>query len=245
MKIIVLKNGGELVNKGVEIIVEQIRKKKGSVLGLATGKTMEGFYRELVRLENNAGISFKDTRTFNLDEYVGLSYKNMKSYRSYMDRQFFKKIKIKRANINFLNGAVKNLNLECKGYEELIKNSRGIDLQILGIGRNGHIGFNEPGSTIKSRTRVVELSLSTRRANARNFGGFVSKVPRQALTMGIGTIMGARKILVMAVGKEKAEAVKLAIMGKINRGVPASFLRKHNNVTFVLDESSARLLQKN
>lgn len=244
MKFIVCSSKAEAIRRGVELVVGEIGRNPELVLGLATGGTMIRFYSELVSFSWEKKISFSKVRTFNLDEYVGLSFRNKESFRYFMEKNFFDKVDLKKENIVFLNGEAKNLDGECERFEKSVKNVGGINLQILGIGKNGHIGFNEPGSSIKSKTRVVDLSLETRKANAKFFGGKFEKVPREALTMGVSTILGAEKIVLFAFGKEKADAVRDAVEDKIGCEVPASLLQRHKNVIFILDKGAASELKK-
>lgn len=227
--------------KAAELVAKQIQKKKNSVLGLATGNTPLGMYKNLVKRHKKGEISFKKTATFNLDEYAGLSEDDKNSYHYYMRENLFKHIDITQKNIFILNGAAKNFKKECGNFEKMIKEKKGIDLQILGIGLNDHIGFNEPGSSFNSKTRAVNLTMATRKANGKYFSG-VNKVPERALTMGLATITRAKKIILLASGKEKAEIIAKAFAGKIRRTVPASILRKHPDVIVILDKEAARLI---
>ncbi len=237
MKIIFLKNKKDVGKNAASIVADAVRKKSNLVLGLASGRTMIPLYRELVRLFNNMKTSFSRVRSFNLDEYSGLNGRDKTSLRYFMNKHLFNRVNIKRENIHFLDGRTRDKNRECKKFEDSIKDSGGIDLIILGIGRNGHIGFNEPGSSFNSLTRRVKLSETTRKDNKR--------VPKYALTIGIKTIMKARKIILLASGKNKADAVGLAVKGKISKELPASVLRKHRDVIFILDKSAASLLEDN
>lgn len=237
IKIIKKKNANEVGKEASNIVLNEIKKKPSLVLGLATGRTMIQFYRELVKLFKNKKINFSKVKTFNIDEYYGIDWNDLRSYKKYMDKNLFEKIKIKKENINFLDGSKKNWRKECLDYEKKIKEVGGIDLQILGIGRNGHIALNEPGSSFKSKTRKIKLNEETRRANVGFFNS-IKEVPRYALTSGIKTIMGSKKILLLATGKEKRDVVKKALKGKITKKVPASILRKHRNVIFILDSNA-------
>jgi glucosamine-6-phosphate deaminase len=212
-------------------VIKLVKRKKGAVLGLATGKTMIPLYKELVRLSKKMKVSFGRVRTFNLDEYYGVSSGDKKSMRYFMDKHFFNKIDIKDKNIHFLSGEVKDWSGECGRYEREIKKSGGIDFMILGIGRNGHIAFNEPGSGGKSKTRRVRLRRQTKKINKVKYG--------YALSIGVGTIMKSKKIILLAFGKEKREPVERALNDKIGASVPASFLRLHRNAEFVVDKNSS------
>ncbi len=244
MKIIIVKNASDVGTEAAKLVIHDIQRKKGEFfLGLASGKTMIPFYRNLVRLIKRNSIDTNNIVTFNLDEYVGLNEMDKGSLRYFMEKNFFDNVNIKRKNIYFLNGKTRNILRECRKYEREIMKLGGVDLQILGIGRNGHIGFNEPMSSFKSRTRGVLLSKMTREDNVRFFGS-LEKVPQRALTMGIATIMKARRIILLASGKQKAKAVALALKGRINEEVPASILQRHKDVIFVLDAGAAENLNQ-
>ena len=224
-------------------IAALIRQKQAlglpCVLGLATGSTPIGLYAELVKLHKQEGLSFKNVITFNLDEYYTIEREAFQSYWSFMHRHLFNHVDILQENINIPNGELPKENSKqyCKQYEEAIEKAGGIDLQILGIGNNGHIGFNEPGSSIFSTTRLVTLENSTRIANARDFQS-ISQVPRMAITMGISTILKAKKILLMAWGN-KAAIVAQSVEGAVTEQIPASILQQHDDCTFVIDELAA------
>ena len=224
-------------------IAALIRQKQSigqpCVLGLATGSTPIGLYAELVKLHKQEGLSFKNVITFNLDEYYTIERDAFQSYWSFMHRHLFNHVDILPENINIPNGELPKENSKqyCKQYEEAIEKAGGIDLQILGIGNNGHIGFNEPGSSIFSTTRLVTLENSTRIANARDFQS-ISQVPRMAITMGISTILKAKKILLMAWGN-KAAIVAQSVEGAVTEQIPASILQQHDDCTFVIDELAA------
>ncbi len=243
MKIIIIKNKNDVGIKAAELVINEIKKKPDLVLGLATGRTMIPFYRNLVKLIRRNKIDTNNLVTFNLDEYVGLNERNKGSLRYFMEKNFFSKVNLKKKNINFLNGKARNILRECRKYEKEIMKAGGVDLQILGIGRNGHIGFNESLSSFKSRTRNVLLNKMTRKDNVAFFGS-LKKVPQRALTMGIATIMKARRIILLASGKQKAKAVALALKGKINEKIPASILQRHKDVKFILDAGAAENLNQ-
>ena len=211
-----------------------------TVLGLATGSTPLGLYRELIRLHKDAGLDFSRVVTFNLDEYYPMGPEDMHSYRRWMNETLFDQINIKPDNVHIPDGMTPASDIDeyCARYEQVIRRAGGIDLQILGIGRTGHIGFNEPGSTRHSRTRAVTLDPVTRRDAAGDFFG-EENVPQQALTMGVGTIMEARKIVIMAFGEHKAPIVCKAVEAETTETVTASFLQKHNDATFILDQAAA------
>ncbi|RLI23840.1 glucosamine-6-phosphate deaminase, partial [Candidatus Bathyarchaeota archaeon] len=187
------------------------------------------------------GLSFSRVTTFNLDEYVGLPPDHPQSYHYYMFHNLFDHVDVRRENVHIPDGMAENLDEECRRYEEAIKEAGGIDLQLLGIGRNGHIGFNEPGSPFDSRTRVVKLSEQTRKDNARFFNS-IDEVPTHAITMGIGTIMEARRIILIASGEAKAEAIAKAVKGPKTVDVPASALQDHPDCLFIIDKEAASLL---
>jgi len=241
IKVLITKNYDELSKKAAEIIAGAIRNKPDLTLGLATGETPVGCYRELIRMHKEEGLDFSEVVTFNLDEYVGLPPTHPQSYRYFMNVNLFNHVNIRMENTHLPDGMSDDLQKTCEEFEEAIKAAGGIDLQLLGIGTNGHIAFNEPGSPFNSRTRVVEISEQTRRDNARFFRS-IDEVPRQAISMGIGTIMEARKIVLLASGARKADAVAKSVKGPITEEIPASILQKHPDCTFILDEAAASKL---
>ncbi|MCD6444643.1 glucosamine-6-phosphate deaminase [Candidatus Bathyarchaeota archaeon] len=241
MKVLIVKNYEELSLETALRIAEAVRSKPDIVLGLATGGTPLGCYRELIRMHREEGLSFSRVTTFNLDEYVGLPPSHPQSYHYYMFHNFFDHVDVRRENVHIPDGMAEDLDEECRRYEEAIKRAGGIDLQLLGIGRNGHIGFNEPGSPFDSRTRVVKLSEQTRKDNARFFNS-IDEVPTHAITMGIGTIMEARRIILIASGEAKAEAIAKAVKGPKTVDVPASVLQDHPDCLFIVDKEAASLL---
>jgi len=209
---------------------------RSAVLGLATGRTPLPFYAELIRLHEQGELSFAQVITFNLDEYLGLAGEHPESYRAFMSRELFDHVDIPAENIHIPDGTVspEDLSAHCAAYEAAIRNAGGIDFQLLGIGRTGHIGFNEPGSPRDSRTRKVELDPITRQDAAPAFGG-LDQVPEHAISMGCGTILEARKIALLAWGKAKAAIVREALTGPVTDQVSASFLQEHADATFYLD----------
>jgi glucosamine-6-phosphate deaminase len=227
-----------------ELIKEKQARKQDCVLGLATGSTPISLYKELVRLHKEEGLSFKNVITFNLDEYYPLEREALQSYWSFMHRHLFNHIDIDPANIHIPNGELpkEEIKKHCQKYEQLIEAVGGIDLQILGIGNNGHIGFNEPGSSIFSKTRLVTLDNSTRIANSREFQN-ISQVPRLAVTMGISTILKAKKVVLLAWGN-KAAIVAKSVEGQVTEQIPASILQQHNDCTFIVDEIAASELTR-
>lgn len=224
------------------IIAKDLRANPHLVLGLATGRTMESVYARLVRMHRDEGLDFSLCTTFNLDEYVGLSAGDRHSYRHYMDRCLFHQVNIDRRNTHLPNGSAADLEAECLGYERLILKFNGIDLQLLGIGRAGHIGFNEPLSALRSRTRVKALSPMTRMQNAPMFAD-VPEMPHRAITMGVGTILEARRLLLLATGAEKAEIIARAVEGPMTAMISATALQLHGRCTVVVDESAAGRLE--
>lgn len=225
------------------IIARELRANPHLVLGLATGATMERVYRNLVRLHREEGLDFSLCRTFNLDEYVGLFPTDPNSYRHYMNRHLFDQVNIDLRNTHLPNGLAEDLEAECRHYESLIERFGGIDLQLLGIGKAGHIGFNEPLSALRSRTRVKALTPTTLKQNAPFFGG-EDKMPRRAITMGVGTIIEARRCILLATGDSKARVLAQAVEGPITSMVSASALQLHPRCTVVVDEEAAALLQE-
>jgi glucosamine-6-phosphate deaminase len=241
-----LKAGSKAVARQVaDFIRDKQKKKEKCVLGLATGSTPKTFYAELVRMHKEEKLSFKNVITFNLDEYYPINKTALQSYNRFMWVNLFKHIDINPKNIHIPDGEIKKdeIKAHCRRYEKLIADAGGIDLQILGIGNNGHIGFNEPGSGILSRTRLITLDNSTRIANAYEFAN-ISEVPRLAITMGIGEILKARKIILMAWGPGKAPVIKKSVEDDVTDHVPASLLQNHEDVTFVVDEAAASELTR-
>jgi len=223
-----------------EVIRERQREGRGAVLGLATGSTPVGVYRELIRMHRAEGLSFRDVTTFNLDEYYPIDGKNLHSYHRFMWENLFRDIDIDPARVHIPAGDVPRERLAemCEAYEAAIRAAGGIDLQLLGIGKTGHIGFNEPGSGVRSRTRLVTLDTVTRRDAAADFFG-EGFVPREAVTMGVATILEAREIAILATGEHKAAVVRRAVEGEIDTEVAATFLQRHPNTTFYLDGAAA------
>lgn len=243
MKIIVKENYHELSKYTAELITSQIVLKPDSTLGFATGSTPELTYKYLLDIYNTGRISFKEITSFNLDEYVGLSKDNVNSYNYYMNEKLFNHVDIKKENINIPNGNNDKLLEECIIYENKIDMVGGIDLQLLGIGRNCHIGFNEPNVKFEATTHVVKLDEDTINANARFFDSY-DEVPRSAISMGIKSIIKSKRIIIIAYGEEKAVAIRDMVEGKITPANPASILQLHENVTVVLDKQASKLLCK-
>ncbi|HEY3042838.1 MAG TPA: glucosamine-6-phosphate deaminase [Vicinamibacterales bacterium] len=217
------------------VIAHQLRLKPASVLGLPTGRTSVPVYKELVRLRPD----FSRAHTFNLDEFVGVAAENRRSFHAFMDRHLFCRVNIPAGHVHFLDGAAQDLDAECARFERAIALAGGIDLLLLGIGANGHIGFNEPGTALFARTHRARLTAATRRANAGLFAGRPAMVPREALSMGIGTILAARAIVLVATGRSKARAINAMLSGRITPSLPASFLQLHHDVQLVLDRAAA------
>lgn len=240
MRVIVAADYGELSREAGRLVARQILLKEDSVLGLPTGETPLGMYCELVRMSKEGLLSLSKIATFNLDEYVGLPPSHPQSFHHYMQVHLFGALAIppEPERIHIPDGTAADLEEECRRYEEEIAHHGGIDLMVLGIGLNGHIGFNEPGSDWGTETRTVALSEETRRREAGQFGG-LDLVPTQAITMGIKTIMRARKILLLTSGKEKAEVVRQVLVGPVIREVPASILQLHPDATAILDAAAA------
>lgn len=238
MEVIVKATYDDVCAESAAIIQEACRKKSNLVISFATGKTPLGLYEKLVGLYTQGGIDFASVRAFNLDEYVGLEESHPQSFAYYMDHHLFRQVNIKKENIFRLSGRPADIEQHCRAYEQKIRASGGIDIQILGIGKNGHIAFNEPGSSLSSRTRLKILTPETVAVN-RPFFQDESEVPRFCLTMGIGTILETKSVLLLASGKEKAEIVAGALEGPLTASVPASALQLHPRVKFVIDEEAA------
>lgn len=224
-----------------ETVACTVRTKPEATLLLPTGSTPLGMYRELVHLYSAGELSLSYARVFNLDEYLGLTGSHPESYRRYMEDNLYRFVDADPARVHVPDTAAPAPHVESGHYEAAIQQAGGVDLCVLGIGRNGHIGFNEPGAPLRSRTRVVELAESTRRANATGFGA--EEVPKRAITVGMGTIFDSRRILLLASGSSKAGAVASAVEGEPSPRVPASLLRRHPDVKFVLDREAASKLE--
>jgi glucosamine-6-phosphate deaminase len=231
----------EMSTAAARIVAGQLYLKPDSVLGLATGSTPLLMYQKLVQVHEQIGLDFSEAISFNLDEYLGLEPENPQSYHYFMHENFFDKINIKPENIFIPNGKPDNLDKECKHYDKLIESKGGIDLQILGVGQNAHIGFNEPDIKFEATTHKVKLDEETIEANARFFSDR-KDVPRYAISMGIKTIMLAKKVILLANGKNKAEAIYKAIYGGVRPDAPASILQLHQDVLIIVDKEAAALL---
>lgn len=225
-------------------IAASIELKRDLVLGLPTGRTPVALYHELAALYTSGRADFSQVTTFNLDEFLGIPPSHPGSYRSFMEAHLFSRVNISPSRQHFLNGDAGDPEAECARYEREIEDAGGIDLQILGIGTNGHIGFNEPAPELQSRTHRVTLKAETRRSNAALFGGDATKVPPEALSMGMATILGARAIVLLATGRAKAACVERVINGPLTTQMPASFLQLHHEVDVMLDEAAAEKLTR-
>jgi len=238
---VIIKNNYEEISKlAADYLINTVKAKNNAILGLPTGSTPIGMYQEVInRYKDN--ISFQNVRTFNLDEYVGLDKSNINSYRYFMDENLFSHIDIKEENIHIPNGVARDIEKECINYENLLKTTGQMDIMYLGIGHNGHIGFNEPDEFFEPYTHIVKLTEDTIEANKRFFDN-IESVPQTAITMGIKTIMSAKKIILLASGESKAEAILKTVKGKITPRVPASILQLHNDVTLIIDKDAAKFL---
>lgn len=238
MRVLILPDRGAATARAADLIGEALARQPESVLGLATGGTMEPLYAEFAARHRRGEVSFARTRSFNLDEYVGLAPGHPQSYHRYMREHLFGRVDFAHGATRLPDGSAPDPHAEAEAYEAAIAVAGGIDLQLLGLGRNGHIGFNEPTSSLNSRTRVKTLAESTRRANARFFGAG-EEPPRYAITMGLATILDAHEALLLAVGAEKAEAVRATVEGPVSAFTPGSVLQLHRRVTVVLDREAA------
>ena len=243
IEIVILDSYEDISRHAAQIVAQQISDKPDSVLGLATGSSPVGLYRELVRMHSEDGLDFSGLTTFNLDEYLGLAPQHPQSYRSFMNQNLFEHVNVDMQRTHVPSGVADDLDSHAMAYEQSIYDAGGIDLQILGIGSDGHIAFNEPGSPLDSRTRVVDLEEQTVSDNARFFES-IEDVPRQAITMGVGTILEARKIILVANGEGKSFAIANAVQGEVSTQCTASALQNHPSTTFLLDSSAASGLRK-
>lgn len=240
MDIKIFNNAEEIAVAAAQLYKELIAQKPNAVLGLATGATPVPTYKKIIELYNNGEISFKDVTTFNLDEYCDLDKNDKNSYYTFMHENLFNHIDIKEENINFLDGNAEDCDAESKRYAEAIKAAGGIDLQLLGIGTNGHIAFNEPADKFTDEAFKVTLTQSTIDSNQQYFGDV--PMPRYAITMGIGSIMRSKKILLIATGEKKAKAIKAMVSGEITPQIPCSILNEHKDVIIMLDKAAASLI---
>src|SRR3954452_10147583 len=242
MEVVVLPTYEQMSRAAAQVVADVLNAKPNAVLGMATGSTPLGLYQELVRMHREEGLDFTQVTTFNLDEYVGLRPEHAQSYHYFMQENFFRHVNIAPSNIYIPSGTTSNYRSFCEWYERRIEECGGIDVQILGIGSDGHIAFNEPGSSLSSRTRLKTLAKSTIDDNARFFDR-AADVPIYAITMGVGTIMEARQILVLANGVKKADAVAAAVEGPVTAMITASALQMHPNTKVFVDESAASQLK--
>jgi glucosamine-6-phosphate deaminase len=244
MLLVLKPNSEELGREAARVVANAVRRNPALRLGLATGSTMLAMYRELVRLHQRESLDFSRVVTFNLDEYLGLSANHPHSFHNFMQQNFFTHVNVDPDNVHVPDGSIKgNYQQYCASYEEAIRSAGGIDLQILGIGRNGHIGFNEPTSSLGSRTRLKVLSKETIQDNRRFFAS-EDEIPQCAITMGIGTILESKRILLLANGSAKAAAIARAIEGPLTASVTASALQLHSDVTFIVDRQAGAELKQ-
>lgn len=243
MRIIIAKDYEEMSIDGALEIADLVNSKKNCVLGLATGSTPIGMYKELIKMNKKGVVDFSKVSTINLDEYRGLGASNPQGYRYFMDTNLFNHINIDKNNTFVPDGMARDIDAECRKYDERIERLGGIDLQVLGIGNNGHIGFNEPSEYLNIGTHLTDLQKDTIEANSRFFKS-LEEVPTQAITMGLGGIMKARRILLLAAGEKKADIISKLVEGKISTQVPASILQVHNDVIVIVDEKAGALIKK-
>jgi len=241
MEVLIFETYEDMSKYAARMIAERIKAKPNLVLGLATGSTPVGTYQELIRLHKEEGLDFSQVVTFNLDEYLGLPGDHEQSYRYFMDTNLFNHININKANTHVPDGTAEDPEAFCRQYEEAIKAAGGIDFQVLGIGANGHIAFNEPGSPRDSRTRVVDLDEQTIKDNSRFFAS-IDEVPRKAISMGMATILEAKEIVLLANKANKADAIAKAVEGPVTEQVPASLLQEHPKTTFLVEKEAASKL---
>lgn len=243
MKLYRAENYEHMSRKGANIVSAQVIMKPDCTLGLATGSTPVGMYRQLISWYEKGDLDFSEVRSINLDEYVGLKPDDKNSYRYFMNDNLFDHVNIDKANTHVPNGMAGDIQAECDRYNGLLRQNGGLDMQVLGIGRNGHIGFNEPGDAFEKETCCIALTQSTLDANARYFDS-VDAMPHKAITMGIKSIMQSKSILLLVSGENKAEALYNSFWGPVTPKVPASILQLHNNVTIVADDAALTLVDK-
>ena len=223
-------------------VADAVAARPELVLGLPTGRTPIAAYAELRRLYRSGNVSFARVTTFNLDEFAGIPPSHPGSFRTFMEQHLFRDVNLAPSRIQFLDGSAADLDAECTRYDRAIDAAGGIGLQLLGIGSNGHIGFNEPGTELVTATHRVRLAASTRRDNAALFGGDIDRVPEEALSMGMGTILGAATVVLIATGERKAQCIRGMVQGPLTTHLPASFLQLHRNVELYLDQAAASRL---
>lgn len=243
MEIIILPTAEEASAAAARMVARQVREKPASVLGLATGGTPCKLYQLLARMHRTEGLDFSEVTSFNLDEYIGLHASHPASYHHFMEENFFAHVNIARERIHIPDGLAQDVPAHCAAYEEAIREAGGVDLQILGLGSDGHLGFNEPGSSLASRTRIKTLTERTRSDNARFFSEG-QEVPHHVITMGLGTIMESRMCLLLAFGKAKAAAVAASVEGPVTASVPGSILQFHPRAKMLIDAEAASLLDR-
>lgn len=243
MEVIIRETAADAANLTAQIIANAIAARPHLVLGLATGRTMERLYRVLVDMHQAGAVDFSRVRTFNLDEYIGLPPEDEHSYRYYMNMHLFEHVNIDVRNTHLPNGMARNIDAECARYEDRIHDFGGIDLQLLGVGRSGHIGFNEPLSAMFSRTRAKALTPQTIEQNAPLFTGGKAQMPKRAITMGVGTILESKRCLMLVTGAEKAGIVAKAVEGPVTSMISASALQLHPRCTVIIDEAAAAHLE--
>lgn len=243
MEVIIQSDADAAARLVSRLMARQLQDVPGTVFGLATGRTMERVYAMLAKMHKEQGLDFTRCRTFNLDEYIGIPASSENSYRHYMNHHLFNQVNIPIANTYLPDGMAADVKSACREYERYMRDCGGIDLQLLGIGVSGHIGFNEPLSALRSRTRDKALTPATLKQNAPMFGGDISRMPHRAITMGVGTILEARKLLVLVTGSEKADIVAQAVEGPITSMVSASAIQLHADCCVVVDEAAAANLK--
>jgi glucosamine-6-phosphate deaminase len=244
MEVIIQKDKQAASTLVASLISQHVRENPGVVLGMATGRTMESVYDRLVEYHVEDGLDFSEVSTFNLDEYIGLAGDDPNSYRHYMNEKLFSRINVHPNNTHLPNGIADDIDQECEHYEQLIQDVGGIDLQLLGIGRSGHIGFNEPLSALRSRTRAKALTPQTLKQNAELFAGGVEEVPKRAITMGVGTILDSKRCILLATGEEKAKIVAKAVEGPVTSMISATALQLHSHCTVIVDEAAGSELEQ-
>jgi glucosamine-6-phosphate deaminase len=243
MEVIIRPTPGRAAHLTAKLIAAELRAKPDLVLGLATGSTMEAVYEALATMHRRDGLDFSRCTTFSLDEYIGLAPDHPYSYHEYMRQHLFGRVNVNPSQTHLPNGAAADLDAECRHYEELIRQAGGIDIQLLGLGSDGHIGFNEPLSALRSRTRQKALAPATIAQNVRFCGGDPDRMPKRALTMGVGTILEARKCLMLVTGANKADILTRAVEGPITAMVTASALQLHPSCRVIVDEAAAARLE--
>ncbi|MBP2643489.1 MAG: Glucosamine-6-phosphate deaminase [Firmicutes bacterium] len=243
MRLVIAKDYEDMSARVARIVAGQIFLKPNSVLGLATGSTPLMMYQKLIKIHQQEGLDFTEVVTFNLDEYIGVQPSNVQSYHYYMYHNFFNHVNIQKKNIFIPNGMTDNVEIECQNYDKRILEYGGADLQILGIGNNGHIGFNEPDVKFEVSTHKVKLDDETLHANSRFFD-CLEEVPRFAISMGIKNIMHAKKVILLANGENKADVIYRAFFQGITPEVPASILQMHEDVTLIIDEKAAQMIKE-